>query len=105
MDHLSGPKTFLLAGSGHIPGVVNPPAAGKYQYWTGDNQAATLDDFIAVATETKGSWWPHWIGWIAQQDDAKTAAKGASIPGKGKTKAIEEPPGRRSEEHTSELHS
>src|SRR3546814_7754154 len=53
MDHLSGPKTFLLAGSGHIAGVVNPPAAGKYQYWTGDNQAATLDDFIAGATETR----------------------------------------------------
>jgi polyhydroxyalkanoate synthase len=94
MDHLSGPKSFLLAGSGHIAGVVNPPAAGKYQYWTGDNDAATLDDFIAGATETKGSWWPHWIGWIAQQDDAKVAAKGARIPGKGKKKPIEDAPGR-----------
>src|SRR3546814_327127 len=73
MDHLSGPKTFLLAGSGHIAGVVNPPAAGKYQYWTGDNQAATLDDFIAGATETKGSWWPHWIGWIAQRSEEHTS--------------------------------
>ena len=94
MDHLSGPKTFLLAGSGHIAGVVNPPAAGKYQYWTGDNDAATLDDFIAGATETKGSWWPHWIGWISEQDSAKTAAKGARIPGKGAKKAIEDAPGR-----------
>ena len=94
MDHLSGRKTFVLAGSGHIAGVVNPPAAGKYQYWTGDDAAATLDDFVAGATETKGSWWPHWIGWIAQQDDAKTAAKGARIPGKGKKKAIEDAPGR-----------
>lgn len=94
MDHLSGPKTFLLAGSGHIAGVVNPPAAGKYQYWTGDSGAATLDDFVASASETKGSWWPHWIDWIAQQDSAKIPAKGARIPGKGAQKAIEDAPGR-----------
>jgi len=94
MDHLAGPKTFLLAGSGHIAGVVNPPAAGKYQYWTGDNDAATLDDFVAGAAETKGSWWPHWIGWISGQDSAKTVTKGARIPGKGAKKAIEDAPGR-----------
>ncbi|WP_288986809.1 class I poly(R)-hydroxyalkanoic acid synthase [uncultured Sphingopyxis sp.] len=94
MDHLSGPKTFLLAGSGHIAGVVNPPAAGKYQYWTGDNDAASLAEFEASATETKGSWWPHWIGWIADQDGGKTPAKGARVPGKGKKKAIEDAPGR-----------
>ena len=94
MDNLSGPKTFLLAGSGHIAGVVNPPAAGKYQYWTGDNQAMTLDDFVASASETKGSWWPHWIDWISAQDSAKTPAKGARVPGKGTKKAIEDAPGR-----------
>ncbi|ALH81726.1 PHA/PHB synthase family protein [Sphingopyxis macrogoltabida] len=94
MDNLSGPKTFLLAGSGHIAGVVNPPAAGKYQYWTGDNAASSLEAFEAGATETKGSWWPHWIGWIAGQDGKKIAAKGARIPGKGAKKAIEDAPGR-----------
>ncbi|KTE38817.1 MULTISPECIES: PHA/PHB synthase family protein [unclassified Sphingopyxis] len=94
MDHLSGDKTFLLAGSGHIAGVVNPPAAGKYQYWTGDNGAATLAEFEAGARETKGSWWPHWIGWIEARDGAKTAAKGSRIPGKGAKKAIEDAPGR-----------
>lgn len=94
MDHLSGPRTFLLAGSGHIAGVVNPPAAGKYQYWVGDSDAATLDDYVASAHETKGSWWPHWIDWIATQDSAKTAAKGSRIPGKGAKKAIEDAPGR-----------
>ena len=94
MDHLSGPKTFLLAGSGHIAGVVNPPAAGKYQYWTGDSDAATLDEFVAGASETKGSWWPHWIDWIAGQDSAKVPAKGARIPGNGAKKAIEDAPGR-----------
>ena len=86
--------TFTLAGSGHIAGVVNPPAAGKYQYWTGDSKAATLDEFIAGASETKGSWWPHWIDWIAAQDDKKVAVKGARIPGKGARKAIEDAPGR-----------
>ena len=94
MDHLSGDKTFLLAGSGHIAGVVNPPAAGKYQYWTGDNEAATLADFEASASETKGSWWPHWIGWISALDSAKTAAKAARIPGNGAKKTIEDAPGR-----------
>lgn len=94
MDHLSGPRTFVLAGSGHIAGVVNPPAAHKYQYWTGDNDAKSLAEFEAGATETKGSWWPHWIGWIAAQDGKKTPAKGARIPGKGKKKAIEDAPGR-----------
>ncbi|MBK6413709.1 class I poly(R)-hydroxyalkanoic acid synthase [Sphingopyxis sp.] len=94
MDNLCGPKTFLLAGSGHIAGVVNPPAAGKYQYWTGDSNAATLDEFVTSATETKGSWWPHWINWISAQDDEKIAVKGARIPGKGTKKAIEDAPGR-----------
>jgi len=94
MDNLSGPKTFLLAGSGHIAGVVNPPAAGKYQYWTGDSKAATLDEFIAGASETKGSWWPHWIDWISAQGDEKVAVKGARIPGKGAKRAIEDAPGR-----------
>ena len=49
MPFLKGPKTFLLAGSGHIAGVVNPPAANKYQHWIGDSNAATLEDFIASA--------------------------------------------------------
>lgn len=94
MDHLSGPKTFLLAGSGHIAGVVNPPAAGKYQYWTGDSGADSLDAFVAGATETKGSWWPHWLSWISEQDSEKTPAKGARIPGKGAKREIEDAPGR-----------
>lgn len=94
MHHLSGPKAFLLAGSGHIAGVVNPPAAGKYQYWTGDSSAATLDEFVAGANETKGSWWPYWRQWIAQQDAALVPAKAARIPGSGPKKAIEDAPGR-----------
>ena len=62
--HFAGPLKFVLAGSGHIAGVVNPPAAGKYQYWTNDATVETLAEFVAGATETKGSWWPDWIGWL-----------------------------------------
>jgi polyhydroxyalkanoate synthase len=61
---LKGPLRFVLAGSGHIAGVVNPPAAGKYQYWTNDEPAASLDEFVAGAIEHKGSWWPDWIQWL-----------------------------------------
>jgi polyhydroxyalkanoate synthase subunit PhaC len=92
-DHFSGPFTFLLAGSGHIAGVVNPPSSGKYQYWTNDKGAATLDDFIAGATETKGSWWPHWIEWIRAPGADEVEAKGARVPGGGALKALEDAPG------------
>ena len=80
----AGPMRFVLAGSGHIAGVVNPPAAGKYQYWTNAAPASTLADFIAGATETKGSWWPDWIAWIRERDGAEVKVAGARRPGKGK---------------------
>jgi polyhydroxyalkanoate synthase len=88
-----GPLRFVLAGSGHIAGVVNPPEAQKYQYWTNDGKVATLAEFVAGATEHKGSWWPDWIQWIETQAPKKVTAKGARIPGKGKAKAIEDAPG------------
>jgi polyhydroxyalkanoate synthase len=91
---LGGPVRFVLAGSGHIAGVVNPPSAGKYQYWTNDNPAASLDQFIAGAKETKGSWWPDWIAWLKAQAPKTVAATGARVPGKGKLKAVEDAPGR-----------
>lgn len=94
MDHFAGPKRFVLAGSGHIAGVVNPPAAGKYQYWTNDGLPASLEQFIAGATEHKGSWWPDWMRWLRSQDPAEVPASGARVPGKGKYKAIEDAPGR-----------
>ena len=93
MHHLRGPKTFVLAGSGHIAGVVNPPAAKKYQYWT--NPAATsFEQFVAGAAETPGSWWPHWIDWIRTQDQAEVAAKGQRVPGSKGDSVIEDAPGR-----------
>jgi polyhydroxyalkanoate synthase len=91
--HFTGPMRFVLAGSGHIAGVVNPPAAQKYQYWTNEAKADTLDQFIAGATETKGSWWPDWIGWIRGISSDEVAATGARVPGKGRLKAIEDAPG------------
>ncbi|MBX9728514.1 MAG: class I poly(R)-hydroxyalkanoic acid synthase, partial [Sphingopyxis sp.] len=94
MHHLSGPKRFVLAGSGHIAGVVNPPSANKYQHWINDAPAATLDDFVAGAREVKGSWWPDWLAWLRSISAATVPAKGARIPGKGSLKAIEDAPGR-----------
>lgn len=79
-DQFTGPIRFVLAGSGHIAGVVNPPTSGKYQYWTNDAKVASLDEFIAGATETKGSWWPDWMRWIAALDDARVEAVGPRIP-------------------------
>jgi len=94
-EHLRGPRRFVLAGSGHIAGVVNPPHAHKYQYWTNAAEGIdSFDRFIAGATETAGSWWPDWIDWLRDQDDATVPAKGARIPGKGRRAAIEDAPGR-----------
>jgi polyhydroxyalkanoate synthase len=84
---------FVLAGSGHIAGVVNPPEAQKYQYWTNDEKVDTLDQFIAGATETQGSWWPDWLEWIERRSSKRVAARGARVPGQGSLKAIEDAPG------------
>jgi len=92
--HVKGPWTFVLAGSGHIAGVVNPPDAGKYQYWTNPEHVATLDAFVEGATETKGSWWPHWRAWLETQDAAMVPAKGKRVPGGKGDAVIEDAPGR-----------
>ena len=91
----SGPHRFMLAGSGHIAGVVNPPAANKYQHWRlpdGFKTPDTLEGFREAATETRGSWWPDWIQWLAPQSGETVKAR---VPGKAKGfKAIEDAPGR-----------
>jgi polyhydroxyalkanoate synthase len=93
-DHFKGPLKFVLAGSGHIAGVVNPPSMQKYQYWLNDDpKVSTLAEFIEGATETKGSWWPDWAEWLRGADGTTVAAKGARVPGQGKLKAIEDAPG------------
>ena len=94
ITHLfSGPLRFVLAGSGHIAGVVNPPAANKYQYWTNDAGARTLDEFVAGATETKGSWWPDWMRWLRDRNPDTVPAEGARIPGRGTLPALGDAPG------------
>ena len=93
MDHFAGPKRFVLAGSGHIAGVVNPPAAQKYQYWVNGRPCATLEAFVEGAEEHKGSWWPDWLEWLKSQNPERVKAEGARVPGKGKLKAIEDAPG------------
>ncbi|MCZ8370168.1 MAG: class I poly(R)-hydroxyalkanoic acid synthase [Porphyrobacter sp.] len=92
--HFTGPMEFLLAGSGHIAGVVNPPSAGKYQYWVGDSAAPSLKDFVAGATEHPGSWWPHWLEWLHKQSDARVPAQGKRAPGGKDDIVIEDAPGR-----------
>jgi polyhydroxyalkanoate synthase len=92
-NHFKGPLRFVLAGSGHIAGVVNPPEAQKYQYWVNEDKVDNLDDFIAGAMETKGSWWPDWIAWIRSHGDQTLPATGPRVPGEGKFPAIEAAPG------------
>ncbi len=85
-----GPVTFVLAGSGHIAGVINPPGEKvKYQYWTNDKKAATLEAWFENAKEHPGSWWPHYVDWLAKQSGDKVAAR---TPG-AKLGTIEDAPG------------
>jgi poly[(R)-3-hydroxyalkanoate] polymerase subunit PhaC len=71
-----GPVRYVLSGSGHIAGVVNPPAANKYQYWTNDNiKDVTVADWMKGAVEHKGSWWPDWREWLGQIDPEEVPAR------------------------------
>jgi polyhydroxyalkanoate synthase subunit PhaC len=85
-----GPVQFCLSASGHIAGVVNPPAAKKYCFWTSAKKAPTPDAWLANATQHPGSWWPQWGKWIAKHGGAKVPAR---IPGDGKLRPIEDAPG------------
>ncbi len=87
-----GPVEYVLAGSGHIAGVINPPNPDrpKYQYWTNDDRPARLDEFIATATEHAGSWWPHWINWLSQKSGEQVRAR---APGSNVLSQIEDAPG------------
>ena len=92
--HLRAPWTFVLAGSGHIAGVVNPPSSGKYQHWTNPEPGDTLESFMAGAQEHPGSWWGHWQGWLAEQAPDRIAATGKRQPGSKGDAVIEDAPGR-----------
>lgn len=86
-----GPVKYVLSGSGHIAGVVNPPASGKYQYWTnGTPGAANVADWLKGAEEHKGSWWPDWRDWLSSIDAEEVPARN---PGTGALPPIEDAPG------------
>ncbi len=86
-----GPVRFVLAGSGHIAGVINPPSKPKYQYWTGTVPGGTeVDKWLESAVEHPGSWWPDWLDWLKAQDATTVPAR---TIGTGKLKAIEDAPG------------
>lgn len=91
-----GPVRFVLAGSGHIAGVVNPPEKHKYQHWRmdktarKDGQPETLEEWIEKATEHTGSWWPNWSKWLAKKSGDMVPAR---RPGDGELQIVEDAPG------------
>jgi polyhydroxyalkanoate synthase len=87
---LKGPVRFVLGGSGHIAGIINPPAANKYCYWTNKKLPEQSGEWLSSATQHAGSWWTDWAQWVGGHAGAKVAPR---IPGKGKYKALEEAPG------------
>lgn len=89
--YFGGPVRFVLSGSGHIAGVVNPVAKGKYQYWTGPKPAGSdVEAWLKKAKENPGSWWPDWLEWIRAQDSETVLAR---TPGGGRLTPIEDAPG------------
>jgi polyhydroxyalkanoate synthase len=83
---------FVLGGCGHIAGVINPPAERpKYGYWTRDDYPVSAEEWLAGATHTAGSWWPHWAEWLETKDRTKPVP--AYRPGDRSLAVIEDAPG------------
>lgn len=93
-QHLPGPKRFVMGASGHIAGVINPASKNKRNYWVSRSNTfpASVDDWLAKATDKPGSWWPDWAGWLQSHAGKQVAAP--KKPGSRKFKAIEPAPGR-----------
>lgn len=90
---LGGPTTFVLAASGHIAGSINPASKNRRSYWLNDSQALlTPEEWVAGATENKGSWWPHWIEWLSPRSGNKISPP--KSPGNATYREIEPAPGR-----------
>jgi polyhydroxyalkanoate synthase subunit PhaC len=85
-----GPVNFMMAGSGHIAGVINHPDAKKYQHWTNPALPPTVEEWMAGATEHPGSWWPDWAVWLKARSGVQIPARD---PAKGPLKPIEDAPG------------
>jgi polyhydroxyalkanoate synthase subunit PhaC len=88
--YFGGETTLVVSGSGHIAGVVNPPAAGKYQYWTDGKSSTDHEAWLKTATEHTGSWWPHWIEWVTSRSGEKISAP---QPGSGGLEILCDAPG------------
>jgi polyhydroxyalkanoate synthase subunit PhaC len=86
----SGKSRFVLSGSGHIAGMINPPSANKYGFWTNDKLPETADEWLAGAKQHDGSWWSHWHAWLAPHVGPQVSPR---VPGKGKLKVVEAAPG------------
>jgi polyhydroxyalkanoate synthase subunit PhaC len=86
----TSPVRFVLGGSGHIAGIINPPAANKYSYWRNPKLLAAPEAWLKDASQHPGSWWADWAGWVAPHGGKKVPAR---RPGKGKLKIIEGAPG------------
>ncbi len=84
--HLGAPARFVLGGSGHIAGIVNPPAAKKYQYWTNETQPESAEKWFESATQHPGSWWEDWQAWMAKRNSEK-------VPARQPADALEDAPG------------
>ena len=85
-----GDVRFVLSGSGHIAGVINPPYKEKYGFWTNDTLSPDADEWFAGSDQHPGSWWPHWLEWISRFSGEQVPAR---TPGEGKLPVIEDAPG------------
>ena len=88
---VGGPVRFVLGGSGHIAGVINPASSNKYGYWTNDTLPTDCDDWLAGADQNEGSWWPDWFQWVKKH--AGSGQVKPRTPGDGKLDVIEDAPG------------
>jgi polyhydroxyalkanoate synthase len=87
---LKGKSKFVLGGSGHIAGMINPPSANKYGYWTNEKLPEEPDAWFGGAKQHEGSWWTDWRAWVAPHLGREVPAR---VPGKGKLKVLEAAPG------------
>jgi polyhydroxyalkanoate synthase len=85
--YLAGPVRFVLGGSGHIAGIVNPPAANKYHYWANEALPESPDAWFSGAKQIPGSWWPDWQGWIDRLNG------GEKVPARTPENVLEDAPG------------
>jgi polyhydroxyalkanoate synthase len=87
---MSGKSRFVLSGSGHIAGMINPPLANKYGYWTSEGRPDDADAWLEGAKQHEGSWWPDWRKWLTPHLLKEVPPR---VPGKGKLPALEDAPG------------